>query len=93
MSSITRFAAGAALLVLATGSQAGEFVAETYHDANCTRCHDTGVYTREDRKMRSYPMLKSRVGGCDARFGEKLPPEGLSGLVDHLNDNYYKFSK
>jgi hypothetical protein len=43
--------------------------------------------------MTSYDMLESRVAGCDARFGEKLPPDGLSGLVDHLNNNYYKFTK
>ena len=31
--------------------------------------------------------------GCDARFGEKLATGSLPGLVDHLNDSYYKFTK
>jgi len=93
MSSITHFTAGAALLMLGAASQAGEFNAETYHGSNCTRCHGTDVYTRENRKMRSYPMLNSRVAGCDARFGEKLAPENVTSLVDHLNDSYYKFDK
>jgi hypothetical protein len=43
--------------------------------------------------MRSYGMLQSRVKGCDARFGEKLAEQDLTGLVDHLNDSYYQFSK
>lgn len=91
MSPITHLTAGFALLAIA--STAAAFDAEAYHGSNCTRCHDTKVYTREDRKMRSYPMLNARVAGCDAKFGEKLPAEGLSGLVDHLNTNYYKFAK
>jgi hypothetical protein len=93
MSSIVRFTLGAALLAAGASPLAAEFNAETYHQSNCTRCHDTSVYTRENRQMRSYPMLESRVAGCDARFGEKLTPEGLTGLVDHLNDSYYKFDK
>jgi len=90
---IARFTVGAALLAFGPGSLAAEFHAETYHASNCTRCHDTSVYTRDNRKMRSYPMLESRVAGCDARFGEKLAPEGVSGLVDYLNSSYYKFAK
>jgi len=93
MSSIAHLTAGATLLALASASPATSFDAETYHGSNCTRCHDTTVYTRENRAMTSYDMLESRVAGCDARFGEKLPPDGLSGLVDHLNNNYYKFTK
>ena len=92
MSSISRFTA-AALTLLAANALAEGFDAETYHGSNCTRCHDTGVYTREDRKISSYPMLESRVRACDANFGEKLPPEGLSSLIDHLNNSYYKFTR
>jgi len=83
----------AAILMLASHAIAADFDAQAYHGANCTRCHDTGVYTREDRKMRSYSMLNSRVAGCDARFGEKLPAEGLAELVDYLNDSYYRFKR
>ena len=93
MSSIARLSFGAALLVSVTTSPAASFVAETYHNANCTRCHDTGVYTRADRAINSYPMLESRVAACDARFGEAMPPEGLPALIDYLNTHYYKFEK
>ena len=93
MSLTTRFLTAAALLLLGNMALAADFNAETYHGSNCTRCHDTSVYTRETRKMRSYGMLQSRVKGCDARFGEKLAEQDLTGLVDHLNDSYYQFSK
>jgi len=89
----TLLTAAAVLLILSAGTPAKEFDAGDYHGSNCTRCHDTSVYTRENRKMQSYGMLTSRVAGCDARFGEKLPPEGVTGLVDYLNDSYYKFDK
>ena len=83
----------AALLALAYSPSASAFDAEAYHASNCSRCHDSSVYTREDRKMRSYGMLTSRVKGCDVRFGEKLTGQNLTGLVDYLNDSYYQFSK
>ncbi len=93
MSSHHHTAVATILLASVYVPSAGAFDAAGYHTANCSRCHDTSVYTREDRKILSYPMLQSRVRGCDARFGEKLAAEELNGLVDHLNDSYYKFDK
>ena len=34
------------------------------HDANCMGCHDTGIYTRKDRLVRSLDALKEQLGGC-----------------------------
>ena len=31
------------------------------HDANCMGCHDTGIYTRKDRLVRSLDALKKPV--------------------------------
>ena len=28
------------------------------HDANCLGCHDTGIYSRKDRRIRSLDALK-----------------------------------
>lgn len=70
-----------------------EFDAGQYHDASCTRCHDTGIYTRENRRVRSYPKLEAQVARCDANLGTRLFPEDLQSLVDHLNGNYYHFDK
>jgi len=93
MSPITHVAVTASLLALACASQAAEFEAKAYHDGNCTRCHDTGVYTREDRRVRSYPMLEAQVARCDANLATKLFPDDLELLTDHLNTDYYKFAK
>ena len=83
----------AALTGISAGAQAYEFDAGAYHDAKCSRCHDTSVYTREDRKMTSYPRLASKVRGCNKRFGDKLTTEDFFKFVDHLNDNFYHFSR
>ena len=34
------------------------------HDANCLGCHDTGIYTRKDRRIRSLDALKGQLANC-----------------------------
>ena len=31
------------------------------HDANCMGCHDTGVYTRQDHRVRSLGALQNKL--------------------------------
>ena len=82
-------------LLLLYGSQVtgGEFAAGAYHDSNCTRCHDNSVYTRDNRRVRSYPQLQAQVARCDAMLETKLFPDDLASLVDYLNDSFYRFGK
>lgn len=63
------------------------------HDANCVSCHDTGVYTREDRKIKDFTQLDAQVRRCDANLGTRLFDEDITKVVSYLNDNYYKFAK
>ena len=93
MSLNTRFVLLAALLSIGPGALASGFDAGAYHDAKCSRCHDTSVYTRETRKMTSYPRLATKVRGCNKRFGDELTTENFFKFVDHLNDNFYHFPK
>ncbi len=93
MSPLTRYVVPALLVISAGNAVAADFDAGRYHDAQCTRCHDTRVYTREDRRVRSYPMLEAQVARCDANLATKLFPDDLALLVDHLNTQYYKFAK
>ena len=86
---------GAACALGLTGAaQAGEdFHAEKFHQANCTGCHDSKVYTRSNRRVNSLPRLESQVRMCDANLGKKLFEDDILSLTDYLNDNYYHFSK
>lgn len=92
MYTIARNALATAALVAVCTSPARAFDAASYHAQNCMRCHDTAVYTREDRRIRSYPALEVQVARCDAQLETKLFPDDLAGLVDYLNDSYYRFA-
>jgi hypothetical protein len=88
----TYFIALAVLTVLAISSPAvAEFDASSYHDGKCMACHGTEVYTRENRRITSFPALEGQVARCDANLGTQLFPEDLTLLVEHLNTNFYKF--
>ena len=62
------------------------------HDANCLGCHDTGVYTRKDRRIRSLDALKGQLANCS----HMAPPLQLSAIetqniIKYLNDQFYQF--
>lgn len=91
MPTLFRITLASTLLALASSVSADDFDAASYHDAQCVRCHDTGVYTRENRRVGSLPALEVQVARCDANLGTALFPEDLSSLVGHLNTSFYKF--
>lgn len=72
---------------------ADEHPGKAIHDANCISCHDSGVYTRADRKMTDLTMLAGQVRRCDANLGTQLFDEDLDKVTAYLNETYYKFSK
>ncbi|HRJ53824.1 MAG TPA: hypothetical protein PLE99_13740 [Candidatus Thiothrix moscowensis] len=63
------------------------------HDANCISCHDSGVYTRADHKMKDFTMLSGQVRRCDANLGNRLSDDEITNVIDYLNSTYYKFPK
>lgn len=81
------------LVLAALSATAAAFDAAEYHTEQCTRCHDTGVYTRADRKIGSFRALQAQVERCDINLAAKLPPPQLAELIDYLNSSYYKFDK
>ncbi|MCB1802008.1 MAG: cytochrome c [Gammaproteobacteria bacterium] len=81
------------LFALSAAATGADFDAADYHDKSCTRCHDENVYTRQDRRIQSYPKLEAQVARCDANLGTKLFPDDLQQLTDYLNESYYHFSR
>lgn len=81
----------ALLLPLAAAVQAGDFEAEKFLDQNCTRCHDSSVYTRDDRRVQSLDQLNAQVRRCDSMIGTKLYDDEINLLVEYLNQRYYHF--
>jgi len=61
------------------------------HDAHCTTCHNTSVYTRKDHSVRSMAELKEQLQGCAHMANKKLTEAEAQNLVKYLNDQFYRF--
>jgi mono/diheme cytochrome c family protein len=61
------------------------------HDANCTQCHSTSVYTRPDRKVKSLAALSSQVTTCTHMAQATLTEDEQKSVVEYLNQQFYKF--
>ena len=67
--------------------------ARSFVHEKCSGCHDSSVYTREDRRVDSLSRLNSQVRMCDAQLGTNLFDEDITAIVNYLNDSYYHFDK
>ena len=61
------------------------------HDANCMGCHDTGIYTRKDRLVRSLDALKNQLGGCSHMAKKEFSAIETQNIIKYLNDQFYQF--
>jgi hypothetical protein len=65
--------------------------AKSLHDKSCLSCHDTDIYTREDRKIHTKKELAKRVKICDSVSKSHWKENEINAVTEHLNTNYYKF--
>ena len=61
------------------------------HDANCTGCHDTSVYTRKDHKVGSLEGLAKQVENCTHMAQKEFSLAERQNVVRYLNDQFYRF--
>jgi mono/diheme cytochrome c family protein len=61
------------------------------HQANCTGCHDSSVYSRPNRQVRSLDALKHQVEGCGHAAKKEFSAAEIENLVKYLNDGFYHF--
>ncbi|CAA6817001.1 MAG: Unknown protein [uncultured Thiotrichaceae bacterium] len=66
---------------------------KSLHDSSCISCHDSAVYTREDRKIGDFPKLLAQVKRCDANLGSRLFDEEIAQVAEYLNQAYYQYDK
>jgi len=64
---------------------------ETLYENNCTKCHSTEVFTRNDRGIKSLEGLKNRVKQCNNAVENKLSDDEIKSVADYLNKKFYKF--
>jgi len=78
-----------ALVSVTSPLLAGE--GKALYEKNCIRCHSTEVFTREDRGIKNYEALKTRVQQCTGAAEVKWVDEEIKNVADYLNKNFYKF--
>ena len=61
------------------------------HDANCLGFHDTGVYTRKDRRIRSLDALKGQLANCSHMATLQFSAIETQNIIKYLNDQFYQF--
>ena len=61
------------------------------HDEHCMKCHDTGVYTREDRRVADRDALVKQVKRCELNLGLSWFDTDINDVVQYLDQSYYKF--
>ena len=64
---------------------------KTLHDANCTKCHNTSVYTRPNRTINSLAALNERLVMCTHAAQVTLTDDEQKSIVQYLNEQFYKF--
>lgn len=87
----------ASVLFISTASQAAPFAkgdpkaGKALHDKTCLSCHDSKMYTRAQRKVKTPAQLAGRVSGCNANTGAGWFPEDELNVSAYLNQQFYKF--
>jgi hypothetical protein len=61
------------------------------HDASCTGCHDTAVYTRKDHTVRSLEGLKQQFESCSHMTKKEFSTAEAQNVIKYLNDKFYHF--
>jgi hypothetical protein len=61
------------------------------HDKHCTQCHDSKVYTRDNRKVTDIEKLKNQVTTCTTMLNLHMFPAQEKPIVNYLNNSYYHF--
>ena len=80
-----------AITFAASSSAADIDNGDELHSESCTRCHDSAIYTREDRKVQSLAKLGTQVRFCKDNLGVTWFDDEVDDVIGFLNNKYYHF--
>jgi hypothetical protein len=61
------------------------------HAEKCTACHDSAIYTRENRFVQTLPKLGTQVRFCKDNLGISWFDDEVDDVVEFLNKKYYHY--
>jgi hypothetical protein len=79
------------LLFAATARAANIENGNDLHFEHCTGCHDSSVYTRENRNVRNLAQLGKQVRFCKDTIGLTWFDDEVDDVIEYLNTTYYHF--
>ena len=59
------------------------------HFEHCTGCHDSSVYTRDNRNVRDLARLGQQVRFCKDAIGLTWFDDEVDDVIEYLNQTYY----
>ena len=80
-----------ALLFVTTAPAADIENGDDLHFENCTGCHDSVVYTRDNRNVRDLAQLGKQVRFCKNAIGVAWFDDEVGDVIEYLNSTYYHF--
>lgn len=61
------------------------------YEAGCVRCHNSEIFTRPDRKIKTLEGLKKRVHQCVLMAQLPWFDEEIDDVIEYLNVYFYNF--
>ncbi len=61
------------------------------HADKCTKCHDSSIYTRANKRVKTLPKLGTQVRMCKNNLGITWFDDEVEDVTVFLNKNYYHF--
>ena len=61
------------------------------HEQSCSKCHDTSVYSRPDKRINTLGALQGQVNRCTRPAGAEWDKQDIADVVEYLNRSFYHF--
>ncbi|HEV8646405.1 MAG TPA: cytochrome C [Burkholderiales bacterium] len=65
---------------------------QNLHDTYCIGCHDSRVYTREDRLARDYREIRAQVGRWQQNIGLKWDDADIERVSSYIASKFYRLA-
>ena len=83
------FSIGLSSISIAIDSEEGKDL----YEEDCTKCHDSSIFTRKDRNVNNLKALKIQVHQCITSQGYSWFDEDEENVTAYLSESFYKFNK